>query len=209
MSRIGILSAVTGIVLASSLNAEAGTHGGGIKGGLLISDPWGKDRDTYHVESIYTASFGAFYRYTFLGFLSAQADVLYAHKGAKGTFFSNEARVNIWYLDFVPTLQCRVLREGTLFGSLYAGPEVSVRLDASLETGSGSLRQSSEISDSVRRSDYGYAIGGKLGLSTGSKEFAIDAKYSSEFIAPDDTFRDIDLKNRTITIMLEMYFGKK
>ncbi|MCX5753106.1 MAG: outer membrane beta-barrel protein [Candidatus Krumholzibacteria bacterium] len=195
-------------VLLSCVDSNAGTHGGGMKGGLLISGPSGGDRDAYKVESLNTLSFGGFYRYTFSNIISLQTELLYAHKGAKGMYNSSEGQIDIWYLDFVPSLQCRILDKHRCFGCLYAGPMYCLRMDAGLKSEFGGSARFYDIKSSVKPNDYGYVIGAKLGLPSGSNEFGVDVRYSSGFIAPDGTDRDVDLKNRAITVMLEMYFGK-
>jgi len=199
---------IISVVLLSFVDSEAGTHGGGIKGGLLISSPSGGDKDKYKVESLNTLSFGGFYRYTFSDIISLQTEILYTHKGAKGMYYSSEGQIDIWYLDFVPSLQCRILDKHSCFGCLYIGPMYCLRMDANFESEFSGHAQSYNIKSSTKPNDYGYVIGAKLGLPKGSNEFGVDVRYSSGFIAPDDTNRNIDLKNRTITVMLEIYFGK-
>jgi hypothetical protein len=189
-------------------SACAGTHGGGIKGGLLISDPAGADRATYGVESLNTVSFGAFYRYTFSGVFSAQTDFLYAHKGARGTYSLGEGKIHIWYFEIAPSLQCRILDAGGFFGSLFAGPLYDLRLQARFETDFGGVTRSYGINSGVKMNDFGFFFGAKLGLSRGSQELGVDVRYSAGFTAPNDTAMDVDLKNRTFSVMLELSFGK-
>jgi hypothetical protein len=196
------------VVLLFFVDSKAGTHGGGINVGVLISDPSGGDKDIYKVESLNSLSFGAFYRYTFSNIISLQTEILYANKGAKGKYYSSESKVHVWYLDFVPSLQCRILDTHSCFGCLYIGPMCGLRVAANFESDISGRAQYYDITSSIKPSDYGYVIGAKLGLPRGSKEFGVDVRYSSGFVAPDDTGRNIDLKNRTVTVMLEMYFGK-
>jgi Outer membrane protein beta-barrel domain len=196
---------IVSIALLSCGNAYAGTHGGGVKAGLLVSSPTGEDVDTYDVEPLNTFVFGAFYRYTFSQLLSLQVEALYAHKGATGTIYAIDGQANLWYLDFAPLLQCRVLDTSGFLSDLYAGPTVSMRMDASFE--SGAMGDDYwDISSGTKSYDYGYAIGAKLGLARGGNEACIDVRYSAGLVAPNDTGREIDLKHRTYTVMLELYF---
>jgi hypothetical protein len=206
--RFGCHWLIVALILFSCVDSKAGTHGGGIKGGLLISSPFGGDRDLYELKSIRTASLGVFHRYTFSNKISLQTELLYAHKGARGTYNSNEVEINIWYLDLVPSLQYRILDRSTVAGCLYVGPMYSVRLDATVEPEILGNARSTDIRSDIKLSDIGFAIGAKFALPRGANEFGIDLRYSSGFIAPDNTDRNIDLKNRAIAVMLEMYFGK-
>ena len=186
---------------------EAGSHGGGIKGGLLISSPSGGDRDNLNVESINTLSFGLFHRYSFTSVISLQTELFYAHKGSKGNIYYRDGEINIYYVDLDTVLQYRIFGRKSSFGNVYLGPVFSFRMDANVKLDTISGAQSYNIKSDIKPYDFGYVVGVKFGLSKGSNEFSIDARYSSGLIAPDDTGNDIDLKNRTITIMFEMYFG--
>jgi hypothetical protein len=189
-------------------NAAAGAHGGGIKAGLMMSDPSGSDRDTYKIASLNTLSFGAFYRYTFSGRVSMQTDFLYAHKGARATYGRLEGKINIWYFEIAPALQYRVLDTRKVFGALYAGPLYGFRLEAKVESDVIGSTHSYGVNSSVKMNDFGYFVGAKLGLPRGSDEMAIDVRYSAGLVSPNDTPMDIDLKNRAVSVMLELYFGK-
>lgn len=205
MRRIsGILTVA--LILISFAEAEAGIHGGGIKGGILISSPSG-ERDAYDVESISTFTYGAFYRYSFNRTLSFQTEFDYARKGSKGTYYSAPGQVNITYIDFASMIQYRLLQKNGIFSDLYAGPMISLNLDASVERESLDRIYSYGIYDETKHADLGIVLGAKFGFSHRSNEYGIDMRYSSGFIAPDDTGADIDLKNRTFSFMLEIYFG--
>jgi hypothetical protein len=196
---------IVSVVLLTCANAYAGTHGGGMKAGLLVSSPTGEDTDAYEIESLNTFTFGGFYRYTFTPQLALQIEALYSHKGATGTIYNIDGQVNFWYIDFAPLLQGRFLNTDGFLGDVYLGPTVSARLDASFE--SDAMGDDYwDISSGTKSYDYGYAIGAKLGLARGGNEACIDVRYSAGLVAPDDTGREIDLKNRTYTIMLELYF---
>ena len=198
---------ITLIVLCMD-TAEAGSpgaHGGGLKAGILFSSPSGGDREEFEVEAINTFTFGVFHRYTISRALSIQTEGYYAHKGTKGHYYLTDGEVNIYYLDFDSVLQWRVLdREGP-FAYLYLGPLFSMKMGASVKREES---RSYNIDSYIKPYDFGYVIGGKIGLSKGVNEFAIDIRYASGLIAPDDTGNEIDLKNRTITVMFEMYFEK-
>ena len=86
---------------------------------------------------------------------------------------------------------------------MYLGPLISLKMGANVKRDGF---QSYDIDPYIKPYDFGYVIGGKIGLSKGTNEFAIDVRYSSGFIAPDDTGNEIDLNNRTINVMFEMYF---
>jgi len=204
MRRAVVLSIIPAVLLLC-VDSSAGTHGGGVKAGLLVSSPTGDDVDTYDVGSLNTFAFGAFYRYAFSSLLSLQVEALYSHKGATGTIYDIDSQVNLWYLDFAPLLQGRLLNRGGFLGDVYLGPTVSARLDASFETGSIG-DDYWDISSGTKSYDYGYAIGAKVGLARGGNEACIDVRYSAGMVAPNDTDREIDLKHRTYTVMLELYF---
>ncbi len=191
-------------IIVFSMNAvEAGPNGGGIKAGILFSSPTGGDRDNFEVEAINSFSFCVFHRYTFSRALSVQTEVHYAHKGAKGNYFFIESEVDIYYFDFDSVLQWRILDKKSPFAYVYLGPLFSVKMDANVKR-EGS--QSYDIDSYIKPYDFGYVIGGKIGLSKGTNEIAIDVRYASGLIAPDDSGNEIDLNNRTITVMFEMYF---
>ena len=65
-----------------------------------------------------------------------------------------------------------------------------------------------DIKSAVRTDDYGFALGAKIGFAKGSHEFGVDVRYAAGLTTPDATARDIELKSRTITVMLELYFGQ-
>ena len=187
-------------------SAEAGSpgaHGGGIKAGILFSSPSGGDREEFGVEAINTFTFGVFYRYSFSRTLSIQTEGYYTHKGSKGNYYLTDGEVNIYYFDFDSVLQWKILDRERPFAYLYLGPLFSIKMGANVKR-EGS--QSHNIDSYIKPYDIGYVIGGKIGLSKGSNEFAIDVRYSAGLIAPDDTGNEIDLKNRTLNIMFEMYF---
>ena len=198
---------IVAMIMVSFVDAKAGIHGGGIKGGLLISNPTG-DREEYNVESINTLTYGAFHRYSFTSKYSWQTELIYARKGSKGSYYTSDGQINITYLDFASFFQYRLLNKSKLFGDLYIGPMVSLRLDANVERESYGETQSFGITSDIKPNDFGFVVGAKIGIPHGTNEYGIDVRYSSGFIAPDDTGGEIDLKNRTFTIMFEMYFGK-
>ncbi len=200
--------AIIAVILFSVSHSSANTHGGGIKAGLLISSPSGSDRDLYAVESINSFTGGVFYRYTFTRF-SIQTEWLYAHKGSKGKYYYSEGQVNIWYFDFTSSLQYKIVDNSNLFSWVYIGPMLSKRINANVERELFGTKRTYDIDSDTKSFDYGFIVGAKFGLPYRSNEFGIDLRYSSGFIAPDDTGSDIDLNNRTITVMLEMYFGKE
>ncbi len=195
------------VITVFSMNAaEAGTpgaHGGGLKAGILFSSPSGGDREEFEVETINTLTVGVFHRYTFSRALSIQTEGYYAHKGSKGNYYLMDGEVNIYYFDFDSVLQWRILDRKSPFAYLYLGPLFSIKVGANVKR-EGS--QSHNIDSYIKPYDFGYVIGGKIGLSKGTSEFAIDVRYTAGMIAPDDTGNDIDLMNRTLNVMFEMYF---
>lgn len=195
------------MIPVSFADAKAGTHGGGIKGGILISSPIG-DREEYNVESINGLTYGAFYRYSFNNQFSSQTELIYAQKGSIGTYYSSDGQINITYLDLTSLVQYRLLNKNRVFGDIYIGPMASLRLDANVERESLGETESYGITSDIKPNDFGIVLGVKLGLLRGTNEYGIDLRYSSGFTTPDDTGADIELKNRTFTVMFEMYFGK-
>jgi len=194
------------LVVLSVNTAEAGSpgaHGGGLKAGILFSNPSGGDREEYEVEAINSITFGVFHRYTISKALSIQTEGYYAHKGSKGNYYLIDGEVNIYYFDFDSVLQWRVLDRERTFACLYIGPLLGIKLGANVKRKGF---QSNNIDSYIKPYDFGYVVGGKIGLSKGAHELAIDVRYSAGLIAPDDTGDDIDLKNRTLSIMFEMYF---
>jgi len=195
------------LIIITCSEARADRHGGGIKGGMLISTPSG-DVDKYNVESINTITFGAFYRYSFSNLLSSQTEFIYSCKGSKGTYYASDGQINIRYLELASLIQYRIFSNNSKFGDLYVGPMVSMCLIADVEREIFGKTKSYTITDELKQTDIGLVLGAKFGFSHGSNEYGIDIRYSSGFIAPDNTGAEIDLKNRTISFMFEMYFGK-
>jgi len=193
------------LILAGTAYAEDGIHGGGIKGGLLLSSPAG-ERDEYDVESIYNASYGIYYRYSLKSRYSVQAEVSYSPKGSKGSYYTRSGEINISYVDITVPVQYRAIERNKLFGDLYLGPVFGIYLSGEVEDEDGDTYGIG--SDVIKPFDIGFCVGAKFGIShaAGNNETSIDLRYSMGFIAPDDTDQNIDLRNRTVSVMLEIYF---
>ena len=199
MKRI-YFSVVVLLILLAPQCIIAGTHGGGIKAGILISDPIAK-QDEYDLATLKTFSFGPFYRYSFAANTALQVELLYARKGAKDS-------IEIEYLDLSSFMQYRLKRFDNQFIDLYAGPLFSMKLDSSDEEIVYASDTYYGTISNIKRNDFGYVIGAKFGFGRGKNEYSVDIRYASSFIYFNDDSEEIDLKNRTFSIMLEFYFGK-
>ncbi len=199
MKRIYYLAAVL-LILSAPHRITAGTHGGGIKAGLLISDPIAK-QDEYDFESINTISLGPFYRYSFAANTALQVELLYARKGAKDS-------IEIEYLDLISFMQYRLKRFDAQHLDLYAGPVFSMKLDSSDEEIVYASDTYYGTISGIKRNDFGYVIGAKFGIGRGKNEYSVDIRYMSSFMYFNDTSEEVNLKNRTFSIMFEIYFGK-
>ncbi|MFO7916323.1 MAG: porin family protein [Candidatus Krumholzibacteriales bacterium] len=202
-NQVYILAAL--LVLSGSAGAEAEIHGGGIKGGLLVSSPAG-EREEYDVESVNTAGYGVYYRYSFENKYSLQAELIYSPKGSKGAYYTRSGEIRISYVDIIAPVHYRVLEKNSLFSDLYLGPVFGIYLSGEVEREDGKTYGIG--SDIIKPFDLGFCIGAKFGIShaAGHNETSVDLRYSMGFIAPDDTGQDIDLRNRTVSVMLEIYF---
>jgi len=192
-------------LLAGSAHAGTGTHGGGIKGGLLISSPTG-ERDKYDIESINTACYGIYYRYSFKRRFSVQTEILYSTRGSKGSYYTRSGEIRMKYIDITVPVQYRVLEGNSIFSDLYLGPAFGIYLSGDIRDERG--REYGIGQDTIKPFDLGFCIGARFGIShsAGNNETAIDLRYSMGFIPPDDTSAEIDLRNRTVSVMLEIYF---
>lgn len=179
---------------------KAATHGGGIKAGMIISNPIVK-QDEFDVESFTSFSLGPFYRCSLSRKTALQADLLYSRKGAKSS-------IEIEYLDLTPFIQYRLKKIDSQFIDLYIGPIFSIRLDSSDEEIIYSSTSYPGIISNLKRYDFGFVVGAKLGIGTLKNEYSIDIRYMSSFMYFNDNSEDVNLKNRTLSIMFEVYFGK-
>ncbi len=172
----------------------------GVKGGLNLANFGGDVEDTDMRTGL---AIGGFVNFD-LGAFSIQPEAYFSQKGASlGEFAFEDVSVksdwNTSYLE-VPVLARLGLGVpgAPVRPVLFAGPAVGILLSSKVKGEVGGISAEEDVKDDSKSLDFGGVIG--AGVEFGN--FQLDARYTlglTNFVDGDDV---VDVKNRTISILL-------
>lgn len=195
------------VIVCASDCAAAGFRGGGMKGGVNISNLRGEDAEASNAESITGYLFGAHINFSIAEYVSIQPEMYLAKKGAKGDTLFWEGRVELYYIDVPVLIRYDFLRKEKIASSLFTGPYISYELDANAITELGGREINVDIDELVKSYDFGFVIGIEVGMPTDWGQVILDVRYAFGMTNLDDTRDDSDIKNSVISIIFGLSFG--
>ncbi len=203
------------IFFFSCLSLFAGDFKYGIKGGINLSNFFGKDAEIAGIiESDIKIGYttGLFGTLFLKDTIAIQPEVLFTLKGERAVIFGVEAsHNNLYYID-IPLLLKLYLPEQRRYPvkpNLFVGPYFGINLwnravaKDELADNLEAMGEDTEVEyEDVRKLDYGFVFG--LGMDF--RTLLLEGRYSLGITTTDDSDFDLDLKNQSIAIMLGLIF---
>ncbi len=176
----------------------------GAKAGLNIANIGGDDAGDF--ESRTGFSIGGFLAYPLANMFYIQPEVLYTMKGAAqkqtfgGTTYTGTVKLD--YLE-IPVLAKLVIpmKNSGLTPMLYAGPALGFKLSSKLHLEGGGL-DSEEDYEGIKGTDFGFVIGGGVGIPVGASTFGIEIRYDLGLSSIDDSEDNFNIKNNVLMLMV-------
>ena len=186
---------ITSLFLLLASTSPAGEFNGtGMKLGQNSSIFTGNDIPGKGVSSQAGITLGGFLCYKINNRFSLQQEVLITTKGSKINEIGDVYLTNILiYFEF-PLLGRMTFRpEHMLKPAIFLGPAVGIKVLAINDVG---------VLEDIRGLDFSVVLG--VGIEV--KKFSLDARLISGLVNFDQSADDIDLKNRTISILFGFAF---
>jgi hypothetical protein len=176
----------------------------GVKGGLNLSNFGGSDADEW--DNRVGIAIGGFLAYPVMNMFYIQPEVLYTMKGAKWDYdFGGASYTETLQLDYleIPVLAKLVipLQNSTIKPMIYAGPAVAFNLKSNWHV-EGNGEEFDEEDDEVKSTDFGFVLGGGVGIPFGSHMLGVEVRYDFGLSSFDDSPEKYNIKNNTIMLML-------
>ena len=155
---------------------EVGAKVGVTSASLVFATP---EDDPGYDHRIYVSG-GGFATVPVRGPLAFQIEALYVPKGGESVDKDNAVTTTLIldYLEFPALARVTVSRSPSHAVFLFAGPSAGVRLNAKYRVAAGTTLksgQTDDISDQVRRLEYGLIAGGGVDIG---RHAVVDARYS-------------------------------
>jgi hypothetical protein len=183
----------------------------GVKGGINLSNFGGNDAE---IDGVVESDIKVGYTTGLFGTLflkdtiAIQPEVLFTLKGERAVFFGVEAsHNNLYYID-IPLLLKLYLPEQRRYSmkpNLFVGPYLGINLwnrakaKDELADALNAMGENTEVEyEDVKKLDYGLVFGFGVDFS----KLLLEGRYSLGLTTTDDSVFDLDLKNRTVAIML-------
>lgn len=192
MYRATIITAIFLLFTSALLAGEF--NGSGMKLGYNSSTFTGSDIPGKGVSSQAGITLGGFLRYKINHRFSLQQEILLTTKGAKINTVGDVYLSNIFmYFEF-PLLGKMTFRpEHMLKPSIFAGPAFGIEVLTVNDVG---------VLEGIRGFDFGVVLGAGIEVW----EFSLDVRLIKGLINFDQSADDIDLKNRTISVLFGVAF---
>jgi len=203
-----------------------------LKGGANFADVGGSDAGNTNMSIGLIGGFSATFQ--FAKFFSIQPELLYARKGADQFTISQEryalvnANIVLDYIEVPVLARFTIPMANNLVPGIYAGPFFAFKLRSKLNVVEARSEDGTPIGSiqpkivNAKSTDVGLVIGTALALEGPTTKIVIDLRYTfgfssflkehsfvannSEFTLIDDNGRPLDIKNRTLAVMVGMGF---
>jgi hypothetical protein len=175
----------------------------GLKSGLNISTFYGDDTEGLDSKLGFVGGF--FISYQSKNLFILQPEVSYTTKGATAKIESVNFTLAYDYVE-IPILfkfEFPLDDNPSIKPAVFAGPFVSYKTKAKIIVSANGKMEEDGI-NSVAPRDYGFQIGGALGLNLGKYELGFDVRYIHGITSVDTSVNSFDIKNRVIN--LNVYF---
>jgi len=175
----------------------------GLKSGLNISSLYGEDTEGLDSKLGFVGGF--FISYQSKNVFILQPEVSYTTKGATAKIESVNFTLAYDYIEIPILFKFEFPLEDNpgIKPAVFAGPFIAFKTRAKVILSVNGETEDADIK-SVAPRDYGFQIGGALGLNLGKYELGFDVRYIHGIISVDTSVNSFDIKNRVIN--LNIYF---
>ena len=227
----GILIAII-MICMSNVSIAQNISSKGVKAGISFSDWYGKDADdfgdnfSYIMSDVgftsfnlekkvrYGFSLGAFLNFKVNEIFSIQPELIYIMKGVKfdgggyfeGYYIDTQIIFKTNYIEIPLLAKLSTIEDNTINPFIIFGPSISFNTSSDLEVKVEFRGESeSEVTefDYFKDTDLNLILGGGFCTSNG---ILFDIRYNLGLVSIDDSNDQIQIKNRTITLMLGFQF---
>jgi hypothetical protein len=210
MRRIVILLAITLFCFSTAaLAGDSAISALGVKGGITRATYSGDDYDyAFSTGGV----FGGYMVIKLVNDLSMQSEVLYIAKGSVINYREPEYNYLVKYTDKLSYLEIPVLlkytvvTKGNIQPHFFAGPAISILMNAR-ETGRVSYAHASfDIKDDVNTFDYSLIVGTGINLKADRNWVTLDFRYELGRSEVFDKKYDLPSANRTFAFIAGFEF---
>ncbi|HEX6939459.1 MAG TPA: porin family protein [Longimicrobiales bacterium] len=194
---------LTAVVFAAALPRVGQAQGLslGVKAGVNMANFTGDDAPDTDMRTGFTA--GAYLRLSTPGMFAIQPEVLFSQKGAQQSFDFGagpvDASWNTTYVEIPVLLRIGVpMPASPVKPFVFAGPSAGFLLSSKIKAESDDESAEVDFKDSTKSTDWGAVVG--AGLDFGS--LSVDLRANLGLSSLSDIDDDVDMKNRTFTVML-------
>jgi len=232
-SMVGVL--LLSLILVAAVGTDAFAQfriENTIKGGASFSDLGGNDAGNTNMSLGFIGGFATTFHLA--NFFSIQPEILYVRKGADQFTSSHEryivlnANVVLDYIEIPVLAKFTFPMANNLVPGLYVGPSFAFKLRSKLNVVEARSEDGSPLGSiqpkivNAKSTDVGLVIGTALAVEGPATKIVIDFRYTfgfsgilkahsfvgttSEVALIDDNDQPLDLKNRTLAIMVGVGF---
>lgn len=212
--KISVLLVVfMGLAASASAQSLGSFSGFGLKGGVTSANLRFDEDDEEGPDRRTSFSVGAFGTVPLSPLVALQPEVLYIRKGAGSSFSDDEigefeATTKLDYIEVPVLAKVTLPTAGSLVPSLYAGPYAALAINREVEFEANGESGSEDVSDAVKRFDYGVSFGADVAFTFSGQALTLGARYdlglaniNDEELEEDDD-QDLTVGNGAFAIML-------
>jgi hypothetical protein len=178
----------------------------GLKSGLNISSFYGDDAGDLDSKLGFVGGF--FISYQSKNLFILQPEVSYTMKGATAKIESANFSLSYDYIE-IPILfkfEFPLTDNPNIKPAVFAGPFVAFKTKAKVTLSVNGETEDADIKYVAPR-DYGFQIGGALGVNLGKYELGFDVRYILGLTSVDTSVNSFDIKNSVINFNVYFCFA--